>query len=236
MKKFYVSVILIILLGLTTPASQLDTIKTEVYDHLSALSHLTGNYVLELDLLNTSDLDKYSNELFTWKIDPSWKKKLIPGQRLESRMVLPVTISEKKKAVKKANITLDLKVLNPVAYSSRLIYRGEIFGEDNVVFVTRNSLTLPGSVFKSLAELKDCEARYDISESRLLTGASIRKIPVLKKGSKINLVFAQGRLKVTAEGLAMQDGYIGEKIKVQNLASRKYLEGKVVDQYTVSVN
>jgi flagella basal body P-ring formation protein FlgA len=58
---------------------------------------------------------------------------------------------------------------------------------------------------------------------------------VVAKGSMVTIVLRAGSLQLTAQGRALEDGGLGDTIKVTNLQSKLTVEGKVEGSSTVSV-
>jgi len=59
--------------------------------------------------------------------------------------------------------------------------------------------------------------------------------PVFKRGDKVFIIAESEVLKVTAVGLAGEDGYRGRTVRITNMYSKKEVIGNVVDNGTVSV-
>ena len=55
------------------------------------------------------------------------------------------------------------------------------------------------------------------------------------RGDEVELVARTNRLAVSALGQAMQDGGIGERIRVKNSDSGKILYGQILDAATIQV-
>ena len=78
-------------------------------------------------------------------------------------------------------------------------------------------------------------AKTNIGIGRVIYKSMVEIPPVIKRGQRVLIVAESDTLKVTAPGVAKEDGRIGELIKVQNLLSKKVVIGKVVDAQTVKV-
>ncbi len=64
----------------------------------------------------------------------------------------------------------------------------------------------------------------------------VRVPPEVSKNDDVSIVAENEGLKVTARGLALEDGYKGEKIKVRNVDSNKEFKAAVVGSGEVSVD
>lgn len=68
-----------------------------------------------------------------------------------------------------------------------------------------------------------------------LRTTDVQREVVVAKGSLVTIVLRTGSLQLTAQGKALEDGGLGEAIKVTNLQSKLTVEGKVEGPSTVSV-
>ena len=59
--------------------------------------------------------------------------------------------------------------------------------------------------------------------------------PVIRKGDVIQIVAETAALKLTTQGVAKEDGGIGERIRIVNTNSSKVIYARIMDAHTVSV-
>lgn len=65
--------------------------------------------------------------------------------------------------------------------------------------------------------------------------SDIEPVPVIAKGSKVNLVFEGANIRLNVKAEALADGGIGQTIQVRNLQSNRKITGTVQDAATVVV-
>jgi len=58
---------------------------------------------------------------------------------------------------------------------------------------------------------------------------------VIHPGHLVTLVYENGRVRVEAQGQALESGKIGEIVRVKNLSSGEVLQGQVVNSRTVTI-
>ena len=78
-------------------------------------------------------------------------------------------------------------------------------------------------------------SRRSVVAGGVLTRNHVEAIPVVHRGDEVELVARTNRLAVSALGQAMQDGGIGERIRVKNSDSGKILYGQILDAATIQV-
>ena len=130
-------------------------------------------------------------------------------------------------------------------------YRVQVFEK---VLVAGASLPLesvisPSSVRVEEREVMGAKGRYLTKPEELKGRVPIRYIQmgqpieqnmlrnpvVIHSGAPVRLVASYHGVEVSAEGVALQKGRIGEVIKVRNAKSAKTLRGKVIDAATVKI-
>jgi flagella basal body P-ring formation protein FlgA len=129
-----------------------------------------------------------------------------------------------------------VKAFDWVIKSRRSIGRGEVIGKEDIYKALQSIKHMPkGSVIKEDIVVGKVLKR-SIPANYTITEENIENIHAIKKGQKVILLFDNGHLRITAKGVAKEDGFIGENIKVLNTSSKKQIEGKIIDNQTIMVN
>jgi flagella basal body P-ring formation protein FlgA len=169
-----------------------------------------------------------------------------PGQRLLGSVPVHVTISRPRAAsgddgpgggpvVGRASVLLHVRVFQRLLVARRRIRPGQRIGKD-MVRLQRTELT--GVSTEAIADLADAlgqEARQDIRAFAVVTRRMLGAARVIRRGEPVTLLAAGPRMRVTAVGIAEQDGAVGQFIRVRNRDSRKVVLGRVLDSRTVQV-
>jgi len=95
-----------------------------------------------------------------------------------------------------------------------------------------------GGQGRYLAEFKDIAGRVPVRYIHMgqpLEQNMLQNPVVIHAGTPVKLVTNYKGIKVSAEGVAMQKGRIGGRIKVRNVHSSKILQGTVIDASTVEI-
>jgi len=123
-----------------------------------------------------------------------------------------------------------------VIKSRRSIGKGEVIGEKDIYRTLHSVRHIPkGALIKEYLTVGKIIKR-SIPANFIITERNIENIHAVKKGQKVILLFDSGRLRITAKGVAKENGFIGENIRVLNTSSKKQIEGKIIDNRTVIVN
>ena len=154
---------------------------------------------------------------------------------LRGPTVLRVGIDVDGQTLKTMSVTADIRYLRPVLIARYMLGRGEALEESMVEMAERDITTLRNGYFTELALLQDMQTRRSLAEGAVLTRNYVAAIPVVKRGAAVELVARTNRFSATALGEAMQDGGVGERIRVKNSDSGKILYGQILDAYTIQM-
>jgi flagella basal body P-ring formation protein FlgA len=78
-------------------------------------------------------------------------------------------------------------------------------------------------------------AKRDIRKNQIVSSSLIEKIPAVQTGQGVAILYKTAGLEITARGAAMENGHVGEKIKVQNNQSNKVISCVVLNNEIVQV-
>jgi flagella basal body P-ring formation protein FlgA len=69
----------------------------------------------------------------------------------------------------------------------------------------------------------------------ILSSDRVEIPPLIRKGDVVQLVAESPSLKVVTRGMAKEKGGLGDRIRVENLSSKKSVYARIVDASTVRV-
>ena len=132
-------------------------------------------------------------------------------------------------------LTVDTRFNRKVLVTTRSLRREQSFSSDMVEWVERDITDLEDGFFTDFAELADLQVKRPIGFDRILTHRHVEKIPVVRRGDEVVLVVATSHLRISTQGMALQDGAVGKRIRVRNQDSGKVVQGEILDRQTVRV-
>jgi len=96
---------------------------------------------------------------------------------------------------------------------------------------------LPSSFITSYEEILGKRTRKAIDANTVLRPDLIEFPPLVKRGDVVTVVAESGGLRITALGVVKErSGRRGDRIRVENLDSKKSIYAQVVDSKTVKVD
>jgi len=136
-------------------------------------------------------------------------------------------------------VFLDVRMREQVAVCSRRIERGELLSKDNVYFDWRSLDSVKDYLPKAQAQAGR-RAKVSLATGQIITLAEVEAVvaenPLLvKQQGIVKMVARLGAFEVVTNGEALQDGRLGQLIRLRNLDSRNIVVGRVVDRSVVEI-
>lgn len=138
------------------------------------------------------------------------------------------------KAAKNIAVSATLEALSDVAITTGDIRRGTMLTEENIELAERDLNLLREPCFDS-SELLGKRLKRSLRKGDVFERSAVAFPPMIKRGEIVTITAQKGALKVTAKGMAQQNGSAGDMIRVRNISSQKDLICKVAGPVAVTV-
>ena len=149
---------------------------------------------------------------------------------------LPIHFKVNGKFQKRILVTADIEVLADVVVAKRPLKRYRRITEDDVEIKEKNLAGLPSNIILEYEDVLGKRAKRNISANTVLRADLIEFPPLVKRGDVVLMVAESGGLRITALGMVKQrEGRQGERIRVENIDSKRSIYGRVLDAKTVQV-
>lgn len=125
--------------------------------------------------------------------------------------------------------------LRPVVVVTRAVPPGVPVSADMLALERRDLATLPAGHLDSLDAVVGRSLRRPLGPGAAVTPDTLAVSKVIKRGALVTLVGRSGSLEVRSQGKALADGGDGERIQVENLSSKRIVQGVIRDGDTVEV-
>lgn len=150
---------------------------------------------------------------------------------------LPVYFKVNGRFQKRIMVTADIEVSGRVVVTKRPLRRHQRITEDHVEVQERDMAKLPSNVVLDLEEVLGRRTKRAIHANRVLRPDLIEFPPLVKRGDVVLVVAESNGLRATALGVVRErEGRRGERIRVENVDSKKSLYARVLDSKTVQVD
>lgn len=129
----------------------------------------------------------------------------------------------------KADIIVDVPV------PTRRMLPGEVIGEGDLATVPMAIERLGDTIVTDRAKLIGLAGRRQLVPGRPIQTGSVGAPIVVERNRPVQLIFEDGELRLSAQGRALQDGGVGDTVRVMNSASNVVVTGTVRGPKTVTV-
>jgi flagellar basal body P-ring formation protein FlgA len=127
-----------------------------------------------------------------------------------------------------------LEVFAAVPIAVTTLHRGELITEENIT-MERQILAKPDRPPLDKEELIGMQMTRTVNAGRVIEESHITMPPVVKEGEMVKVHGRKGALFISTSGIARDDGGLGERIRVRNIASNKMIHCRVDGPGMVSV-
>ncbi|HHI02410.1 MAG: flagella basal body P-ring formation protein FlgA [Candidatus Zixiibacteriota bacterium] len=199
-------------------------------------------------LLTESIIDFYNLEKYDIEIDIRSSRFDIDSLIFDSLAIRPMTNSKPRgllafkvslfnegREIKKGQVRVKIAYFENVLVATDRIGRHQSITFENSKLERMEITSLTSRPLTSENSLADLWAKRDIRKGQILSSGSVEKIPTVLSGQGVSILYKSNTLEISAKGVAMESGYIGDKIRIKNEQSRKILTGTILDSETVEI-
>jgi len=134
-----------------------------------------------------------------------------------------------KVRIAQADRTVEVPTLN------RRIATGETVARDDVQWQIARADTVARNVILDPDKIVGKEAKHPLAADQPLRTGDVRAPVIVAKGSVVTMVVQSPTMTLTSKGKAMENGAMGESVRIQNTQSKVVVEGEVVSPGTVRI-
>jgi len=124
-------------------------------------------------------------------------------------------------------VTLNVKTVERVPVAALPIEPRTALGSGHVRWEERATTSLGAAQIPSADDLSIGWSKVRIAAGSLLTSSKVAPRPAVMIGEEISLVLRSGAIELRTTGRALEDGRIGERVRVRNLESGVRLNARV---------
>lgn len=158
------------------------------------------------------------------------------NMKLRGDFAVLVEAVDRKGKIGKHYLWVKVKINKSIFRAKNLIKRKAVISESDLTQEKRDIAELPGNVVLDRKEIVGKEAKFNIIPGRIFLSWMIRDIPLVRNRDEVTIVAKSNDFEVTVQGIAMEDGALGEEIEVKNLSSEKKFIAKVIGEKKVAVS
>ncbi|MCK5127155.1 MAG: flagellar basal body P-ring formation protein FlgA [candidate division Zixibacteria bacterium] len=225
---------------------------------ISVIGLLLGGYVFGTDSTAEISLDDYITAQITsdYQLDPKYteitivrldiKQKDISGcdvkiiplteKRPRGRFPIRIELFQNDEMIARGSASINVRVFKDLLVPVRRIKRHELLFDDMFELKRFDVTSLSERMLANYDELSACRSRQNLSPDRYIPTTRIEKIPEVDNGTQVSIIGKSDIFEIKVRGIALQQGYVGELIKVKNIDSKKILTGRIIAPGVVEVS
>jgi len=239
MKQIRLIILITLMLGMTLiiadyayASEGLKTISSQEVGRI-IMEYMVHNTPWTEDQINIKNIS-VSNKLI---LADNWSYNITPAPRssMIGRSAFLLDITNEDNSIQSSWVSADIEVWVDVLLSSKPLKEKQMVEEDKIYMGKKELSKLPAGYIDDIKQVSGKRVKRFIGANSILTENILEEPPVFKRGDKVFIIAESEVLKVTAVGLAGEDGYRGRTVRITNMYSKKEVIGNVIDNGTVSV-
>ncbi|MBQ4836330.1 flagellar basal body P-ring formation chaperone FlgA [Pseudoalteromonas luteoviolacea] len=147
------------------------------------------------------------------------------------QVTVQVRCNDKKNWVQFVHIKIE--TLYPVIVSTQQLDKGTVLQVGDLKMAMRPKHFVRASNIDSIDMLVGSKTKRRIQADKAI---NLRHVCMVCKGDSVIIVAGNGHFAIKTQGIALQDGNLGEQIRVKNVKSGKTIRARVKDVDSVAVN
>lgn len=148
--------------------------------------------------------------------------------KLAGNVVLPLSVYEKGRFKEKVYLQARVKIMSDILVSSEKIRKGQAFTQSNTAYQEKDISFLPNTIIFDASLITGKESMTLIPKGAIVLDWMARKVPDIKRGDTVSVFFLEGQVSASIQGAALEDSYIGQKLRIKSAGSNKVIEAIVV--------
>jgi flagellar basal body P-ring formation protein FlgA len=148
-----------------------------------------------------------------------------PG-RLDRTFSLPVDVSAGGETVR-ATVTIQAARQRGIVVATRRIERGEMVTPEMVHIATWNAYDAPRDAATELSQIVGRRATRLLQPNLPVPGSAVEREAAVRRGGRVDIVARIPGLELRTAGESLEDGGVGETVRVRNVESKRIITGRV---------
>src|SRR3990172_11149946 len=158
-----------------------------------------------------------------------------PASSMLGRSSFLLDITGIDNSVQSSWVTAEIEVWVDVVLASKPLKERQMVGADDIYIGRKDLSRLPAGYINDISQVSGKRVKRFVGANSILTENILEEPPLFKRGDNVFIVAESDALRVSAIGVAGEDGYRGRPVRITNMQSKKEVIGEVDGDGTVSV-
>ncbi|MDA0655768.1 MAG: flagellar basal body P-ring formation chaperone FlgA, partial [Proteobacteria bacterium] len=160
-------------------------------------------------------------------VAPTLAVKRMDHDRISNRFFAVLVAPKDEPGAHRFTISGKLYRMVDIPVVTRRIRKGDIIEKADVQTITMRADKLGPSVLMTVDELIGKSPKRTLIEHRPIRTGDVREPILVKRRSLVTMIYQTRFMRISARGIAKQNGAIGDTIRVENSGSKKIVAGVV---------
>ena len=148
---------------------------------------------------------------------------------------IPIEIVCQGKVEAKTSISVRIRTFGTVLVTSRQLLRHEGVTKDDLTHRQIETTILPDDWVSDVRWIVGKRMVRMISENTVLCRTMLENMPLVRQGDPLTIMVGSHNAVVKVQGIAKQDGCIGDRITVQRTGSHERFQGRIISEHAVEI-
>lgn len=195
-------------------------------------SAITQHYLaFEIELAEAAE-----NQLLKSSASLSLQASLGKGCQLKSNTCVWVhVVADDGKVLASQVVWFKVAIYDAVLIAKRALSLGKALHKDDFSLEMQDILQIQGTPVAKFSALQGMQLKQPLQSGDVLLQRTLQPVPDVALGQTIMLQVKQGAIALEAQGIAKQQGYIGDWIKVKPISGTQLVKAKIIARGVVEV-
>ncbi len=132
-------------------------------------------------------------------------------------------------------VPVTVAVMLPVVITTTELQRGDLIRQEDLRLEERDISRLHRGYLESLDKAIGKSVKQSIHHNQIITPSKISSPRAIKRNSRVTIISNSSAIQVRMTGIALENGSIGERIRVRNQSSKREIDAQIVAPGVVQV-
>ncbi|MBI5699508.1 flagellar basal body P-ring formation protein FlgA [Candidatus Saganbacteria bacterium] len=155
--------------------------------------------------------------------------------RVTPRMTLPIAVIKDGEEIERGAVTARIEVFHEVVTAGRKLLKNQRLQPEDIIMQKMEVSLYPDKYFVDKNRVIGKISTTLVPQGAMLLSWMVKAQPVVARGETVRIINRSEGLLVEAQGEALQDGQIGDLIKVRRKNVKQSFEAQVIGAGAVEV-
>jgi len=151
------------------------------------------------------------------------------------RIPLTILLKIDNKFFKRLRVNAKVGIYQDVVKTVNSLQRGNVISTSDVVIERVRTERILKDIPTTLDKVIGQAATRNLQNGKIVKFRDLKKVPTVKRGSRVIILARKGSMKITAPGTAREDGFKNSIVQVVNLETKKMVYAEVINSNMVEV-